>query len=265
MRAVRQLGGGLIYGLFSVVLVVGSLSLALAENAPPSLLTSTSIPSTVPQTLTPTQPGSTELPTLTPLPTQTPLPPTNCPPPPGWILISVQPGDTLDSLAARYHTTADQIRQGNCLLAPSLAVGYGIYVPYVPPQSQPTPIFTCGPYLGWVRTYIVQPGDDLYRIALRYSTTTAELQRTNCIINPNSIPVGLQLWVPNVPTITPGITLLPEFNTQTLVPTDPLTLTPLPFTETVIPTSTSVPKTSTPTFTSVPPTATITAFPTETP
>ncbi len=267
MQAVRQLGGGLIYGLVSVVLVVGGLSLALAENAPPTHLTPTSSLPAVPPTLTPTQSGSTEAPTWTPLPTQTPLPPTNCPPPPGWTLVSVQPGDTLENLAARYRTTAEQIRQSNCLLTSSLAVGYGIYVPYISPQAQPTTIILCGPFPGWVRNYIVQPGDHLYRIALQFGTTAADLQRANCISNPSNISVGLQLWVPNVPTITPGITVIPEFVTQTEVPTEPLTLTPLPFTATVVPTSTSVPNSPTPvpnTSTPVPPTATITVFPTET-
>lgn len=262
MQAARQLGGGLIYGLVSVALVVGSLSLALAENPPPTHLTPTSSLPAVPQTSTPTQPGSTEAPAATtPLPTQTPLPPTNCPPPPGWTLVSVQPGDSLENLAVRYHTTASQIGQSNCLLTSSLAVGYGIYVPYTPPQLQPTAVFLCGPIASWVRNYIVQPGDHLYRIALQFGTTSAELQRANCINNPNNIPVGLQLWVPNVPTITPGITFIPQFNTQTEIPTEPLTLTPLPFTATVEPTSTSIPNTATP----IPSTATITAFPTITP
>ncbi len=279
MQAVRQLGGGLIYGLVSVVLVVGGLSLALAENAPPTHLTPTSSLPAVPQTLTPTQPGFTEAPTWTASPTQTPPPPANCPPPPGWTLVAVQSGDTLENLAARYHTSADQIRQGNCLLTSSLAVGYGIYVPYIPPQFQPTPVILCGPFPGWVRNYIVQPGDDLFRIALRYGATTADMQRANCITNPNALPVGLQLWVPNVPTITPGITFIPQFNTQTEVPTEPLTLTPLPFTATIVSTNTSIPNTSTtvptfaptptptsgPTSTFIPPTATITAFPTATP
>jgi len=244
MQAVRKLGGGLIYGLVSVVLVVGGLSLALAESASPTHLTptsglpavsqpltptqsgSTKTPARTPlPTQTPTQPSSTETPTRTPPPTQTPLPPTNClPPPPGWMLIYVQPGDTLENLAARYHTTAEQIGQGNCLLTSSLPAGHGIYVPYTPPQSQPTTIVLCGPTPGgWVRNYIVQPGDHLYRIALQYGTTTADLQRANCISNPNNIQVGLQLWVPNILTITPTDT---PTNTPTETPTDTPTETP---------------------------------------
>lgn len=266
MQAARQLGGGLIYGLVSLILVVGGLSLALAETAPPANLTPTSGLPAAPQTLTPTQPGPTEAATLTALPTQTPLPPTNCPPPPGWTLVSVQPGDTPENLAARYNTTAEQIVQSNCLLTSSLAVGYGIYVPYTPPQSQPTAVILCGPIPGWVRSYTVQPGDHLFRIAIQYGTTTANIQRANCITNPNNIPVGLRLWVPNVATITPGVTIIPEFGTltptggETEVPTEPLTLTPLPYTMTAVPTATSVPATPT----SISPSATVTAFPTAT-
>ena len=95
MQVVRQIGSGILYGLVSVMLVVGGLSLALAESyTSPSPTPTASLP-IVPQTSTSTQAGPTALPSSTPLPTATPLPPINCSPPAGWILISVQPYDTL--------------------------------------------------------------------------------------------------------------------------------------------------------------------------
>jgi LysM repeat protein len=258
MQAVRQLGGGLFYGLISTLLVVGGLSLAFAETMVPAQLTPTSVLPAIPQTLTPTRSGPTQVPTSTPLPTETPLPPTNCPPPNGWVRISVAPGDTLENLAARYNTTAAQIAQANCLLTSSLVVGYGIYVPYIPPTVTFIP---CGPFPGWVLGYTVQPFDTLYHIATLYGTSVFDMQRANCIPVASRIFAGQQLWVPNVPTITPGITIIPEFSTPTDVPTEPLTLTPLPYTATIEPTEAEIPNTQT----SVPPTATITAFPTATP
>ena len=95
MQVARQIGSGIFYGLVSVLLVVGGLSLALAESYTSPSPTSTASPPIVPQTSTSTQAGPTALPSSTPSPTTTPLPPTNCPPPTGWILISVQPYDTL--------------------------------------------------------------------------------------------------------------------------------------------------------------------------
>ena len=96
MRAARQLGNGLLYGLVSVLLVVGGLSLALAESyTAPSPTPTMSLP-TVSQILTFTPLGPTALPPSTPTLTATPLPPTNCPPPAGWTSISVQPNDTVE-------------------------------------------------------------------------------------------------------------------------------------------------------------------------
>jgi murein DD-endopeptidase MepM/ murein hydrolase activator NlpD len=44
--------------------------------------------------------------------------------------------------------------------------------------------------------YVVQPGDSLASIALRYGLTTTELAQANGVINPNLIYVGLKLNIP---------------------------------------------------------------------
>ena len=275
MQVLRQLGGGLFYGLVSALLVIGGLSLALAETMPTTRPTQTSTLPAIPQTLTPTLPGPTQVPSSTPLPTETPLPPTNCPPPSGWIRISVQSGETLDILAARYNTTTGQLIQANCLLTSNLLPGYGLYVPNVPQPVTATftfipTIIRCGPFPGWILGYTVQPGDTLFRIAFLYRTGTQDLQRANCLLS-TTIFTGQKLWVPNVPTMvppptfTPGVTIIPIFNTPTFTPTfsptETWTFTPAPNTET--PTLTPFP--DTPTFTSAPPSPTVTAFPTATP
>lgn len=258
MRAALRLGGGLFYAIVSIVLVVGGLSLALAESYTTPHPTATLDLPHILQTLVSTQlAGPSKIPSLPLAPTSTPLPPTNCPPPSGWYLVNVQPGDTLTGLAVRYKTTPAQLSQANCLLTNSLVPGYGIYVP---PASASSPI-PCGPLYGWMQSYLVQPGDTLFHIATLYGTSVGELQRANCIFT-TSIYAGETLWVPNSPTITPGITVIPDFGTQTEVPTLPLTSTSLPYTATYIPTNTNTPS-ATPS--PIPPTATITAFPTATP
>src|SRR2546426_494133 len=45
-------------------------------------------------------------------------------------------------------------------------------------------------------TYVVRPGDTLFRIALRFGTTTTSLAVVNGIANPNFIFVGMVLRVP---------------------------------------------------------------------
>ncbi len=248
MQALRQLGGGLVLGLLSLIIVIGGISLALAEGYVPP-------PPTPTATLPPFTPGEIPLPTLfLPSPTETPsaspVPPTNCPPPPGWILVPILTGDTLESLAARYRTTPEALRAANCLLSPNLLPGYGIYVPPVP-TATPIP---CGPPPGWAQ-YIVQPGDNLYRISQSYRVTVSQLQQANCLGYSTAIYVGQRLWVPNVATSTPPASPISiEFDTVTPIPTDtpPPTWTPLP-TWTPPPTWTPLP-TDTPT--QIPPSAT---------
>ncbi len=262
MQFLRQLGAGLIYALVSIVLVIGGLSLSLAESFTVSQPSSTPTQPSLPGTLTPTLPGPTTTITATTLPTQTPLPPTNCPPPAGWIPVIVQPGDTLSSLSSRYRITPVQLIQANCLLSSGLAPGYNVYVPPLPASTA----IPCGPLPGWILGYAVQPGDTLFHIATQYGTTVDNLKFANCRSG-NEIFAGDQLWVPNVATITPGVTIIPTFPTSMGFPT--VTLTPASPTATTQPTFTSVPPSATQaptsTNTSIPPTATITAFPTSTP
>ena len=62
-------------------------------------------------------------------------------------------------------------------------------------------------------TYVVQPGDNLYRISLRYNVTIAALVAANNIPNPNLIYVGQRLVIPTggtpPPTQPPGSTPVP--------------------------------------------------------
>ncbi len=73
---------------------------------------------------------------LPPAPTATRPP---CGPPFGWILYTVQPGDTLYSLAKYYGVTVAQLQQANCLGDSTLILaGRVIYVPNMPTR---TPLF----------------------------------------------------------------------------------------------------------------------------
>ncbi len=271
MQALRQLGGGVIIAIVSVILVLGGISLALAETLP-SAAAPTQIPPTLPQSFpTPTftatlaiaMPSETPTETVTasPVPSSTATlaaAPTTCAHPAGWIAIITSPNDTIYSLAQRYKTTPEQLGTGNCLSSLNLLSGYLLYVP---PVTATATVIPCGPPSGWVKTHVVQAGDNLYRIALSYGITYPQLQAANCMGSSILIYAGQKLWVPNVPTLTPvpGVTIVPNFPTGTPTPTS--TLTSEPPTATISPSATSmfnVTATSAPTST-----PSITPFPTQ--
>jgi len=260
MQALRQVGGGVFIAILSIILVVGGISLALAESAPPPALdTSTPFiptldifptffitPVAVTQTGTPTTTA-----TLAPAPTQPPVLPTICNPPGGWIRILVGAGDTIYSLAQRYKTSEDALKNGNCLSSVELQPGTALYVPFVPTVV----VLPCSPPATWVKTHIVQPGDNLFRIALSYGLSYPQLQQGNCMGSSTTIYAGQRLWVPNIPTRTPipGVTLTLVF------PSSTATLTSVPPTFTQPPAATATQTfiaTSSPT-----PTASLTQIP----
>jgi LysM repeat protein len=269
MQALRQLGGGVIIAIVSVILVLGGISLALAETLPPASAP-TEIPPTLPQSIpSPTfTPGIetptllTETPTTTTSATETTtatststqaLPPTAvvCTPPTGWIAVVITANDTIYSLAQRYNTSPENISAKNCLSSLNLNAGTLLYVPPVPATAKVIP---CGPPAGWVKSHTVQAGDNLYRIALSYNTTYQQLQTANCMGSSVLISVGQKLWVPNIPTLTPvpGVTTIPNFPTNTPTVTASFTSEPPAATTAPPPTATIPTSTSTPSLTAFP-------------
>ncbi len=251
----------IIIALASISLLLGGLSLSLAEGKSNAASTATPTPTTP---LTPTSsptlqsftPSAITGPSLesptssltsspTPLPSPSPtwtstltptLPatPVNCSPPAGWLVYFVQPGETLDSIATRYQISSAELQNANCMLTTELNPGVVIYVPPVRTQT-PLP---CGAPYNWV-VYYVQPGDTLYRLSVFYRVTVAELQRANCLGSSTLLHTGQLLYVPswikrpaypNSP-----ILIFPSF-TQ---PNYPPVIFPIPFTS--APTDTLIP------------------------
>ena len=264
MKPLRQLSVGITIGLISAILVIGGIFLSLAETFP-SLATPTQIPPTLQLNFPTITPSLASVQSDTPTATATGTPttvlsssssPTVCAPPPaGWIQISITAGDTVYSIAQRYRTTTEILSAANCLSSLELPAGSALLVPPVPATVTVIP---CGPPIGWVRTYIVQPGDNLFRISISYGITVPQLQRANCMGSSITIFAGQRLWVPNVPTRTPGVTIVPNLPTATntsqpIVTTEVPTFTEMPtVTASQIPT-TEVPPTPTASFTVMPP------------
>jgi LysM repeat protein len=137
---------------------------------PPSAIPTETVPPTaVPPTATPSAPAATTAPTAQ-----------------GTHV--VQPGENLFRIALRYGTTVEAIASANGIANPALIkVGQVLRIPTSGAQLAPS---------GGETTYVVQPGDNLFRIALRYGLSYTTLAQYNGIANPAFIRVGQVLRIP---------------------------------------------------------------------
>jgi len=193
MQTVRQMASGLVYAVVSLLLVIGALSLSLAQGAIPAPATDL-----VPATAT-----STNAQDISPQPTQSRLPATPSP--------TGTPPSTLTPSA----TTAP---------ATPTTTNTALGATARPLQTSTS---ACGPYTGWIRSYVVQPGDTLFRIAIRHGISVEVLKRANCKTG-TVIYAGERLWVPFVLPPPTALTIIPTFDTPTdeVPPTSNATATP---------------------------------------
>jgi LysM repeat protein len=141
---------------------------------------------------------ATEVPTATPLATATPDVGTGGPLTPnlpsGTQIYIVQVNDTLSLIARRYNTTLATLTQLNGILNPNLIfIGQRLIVPSATGGSV---VFPVTPQPTTPTTYVVQPGDTLFRIALRLNVNLVALANANNITNYNRIFVGQVLVIP---------------------------------------------------------------------
>jgi LysM repeat protein len=152
-------------------------------------------PTTVPgATATPTTvPGATATPTTAVAETATPTPTTEATPTQAdEFEYTVSTGDTLWGLAIRYGTTVQAIKTRNGLTSDIIYKGQKLIIPVSGDGGE-----------GEVITHVVQPGENLFRIALKYGTTVGHIAALNNIVNPNFVYVGQELRIVKGAT-TPG-------------------------------------------------------------
>ncbi|MCD6289444.1 MAG: LysM peptidoglycan-binding domain-containing protein [Anaerolineae bacterium] len=150
------------------------------------------------------------------------------------IIHRVRRGETLASIAARYHISIAQLAAYNGLRNPNFVyVGQRLRIPGR--QSQPTP------YAASFKIHIVRPGEYLALIAARYGTTVNAILRANRLLNRNVLYVGQRLRIP-VPSSRPP-TPTPQTVSKQVAPAvqPPRLPTPVP-TSTPLPTSTFTPR-----------------------
>lgn len=112
----------------------------------------------------------------------------------------VADGDSLGSIALRFGTDIDTLRELNNLDSDALYVGQPIYVPYVEGmtvEGMPTP--TPGPLV-----YTIQLGDTLSSIALRYGVETVQIIEANNLLDSNNLTVGSTIIIPGVQQASTG-------------------------------------------------------------
>ena len=105
-------------------------------------------------------------------------------------IYTIEKGDTLYSIARKFNTTVDELKQLNNLTSNTLSIGQKLLIP----NSTTTPSYT----------YTVVSGDTLYSIARRFNTTVDELKQLNNLTN-NTLSIGQKLLIPSS-TITPSST-----------------------------------------------------------
>jgi LysM repeat protein len=174
------------------------------------------------QPLAPTQPSGAAgdqggqqvqpvTPTFTPAPF-TPTPAGAC----GQHLVA--PGDNLYRIALQYNVTVDQMAQANNITNPDLILaGSTLTVPCPLPATAVPAADTSGQggvttTTGGQTTYIVEPGDNLYRISIRFGVTMSSLMTANGLTPStiNFLRAGQQLIIPAAPVqAVPAATAIP--------------------------------------------------------
>lgn len=152
----------------------------------------------------------------------------------GGLYHTVQAGENLYRISLRYGTSVQVLMQANGIANPHrIYVGQRLWIPAAgsvaptlvptpqptpqptlqptPPVSPlPTPVPTVSPSPAGSTVHIVQTGENLYRIGLRYGVTAQAIAWANGLPNVHMIYVGQRLTIPapgstpSLPTPAPG-------------------------------------------------------------
>ena len=154
------------------------------ETTPtPSPEAATPTPTTAADTTPTVAPTSTPAPTTAPTAVPTAVPTTA---PSGERTHVVQPGENLFRISLHYGMSYKAVAAANGIINPDLVyIGQRLTIP----AEGTTPTAPTG-------THVVQPGENLFRIALRYGITVEALAVANDISNVNLIHPGQRLVIP---------------------------------------------------------------------
>lgn len=181
--------------LIIIMLVLGVLAGCTRERAveiPPADVTpEAASPGTVAD-----EPQVLVVPLASPDPVDTPEPEPTPTPAFATAPYTVQPGDSVSTIAEQFGTTSQIIREMNLLTTDALQVGQVLRVPNITgagtaASGDPAPAAT-GPF-----EYVVKPGDTLLSIAIEFGVSANDIVAANTLSNPNSLFVGQTIIIPN--------------------------------------------------------------------
>ena len=93
----------------------------------------------------------------------------------------VQKGDSLYSIAKKYNTSVEELKELNNLITNNLSIGQILNIPIEEEN-----------YI----TYVIEPGDSLYSIAKKYDTTIEEIKKINNLTS-NLLSINQIIKIPN--------------------------------------------------------------------
>jgi lysozyme len=153
---------------------------------------------------------------------------------------TIQSGETFSQIAQKYGLSQTALKQANPKVNPNvIVVGAKLNLPSgttaktTPPVSTPTPSNATPPVATTSDTqrHTVRSGDTLSSIASTYRVSTASIQRSNTLVNPDRLKIGQVITIPSgTPQSQPAVSTAatPATNTTPTYPTTPLTNTPSP-------------------------------------
>ena len=103
----------------------------------------------------------------------------------------VKKGDTLYSIASRFNTTVNSLKELNNLKSDSLSIGQSIIIPETTSVITPSE----DEIINEGSVYVVEKGDTLYSIAKKFNTTVDKIKNTNSIVN-DILTIGMNLLIP---------------------------------------------------------------------
>jgi len=123
----------------------------------------------------------------------------------GFTIYRIRSGDTLSSIAARYHTTVAKLVALNHLPGSGdlIFAGAALKVPAPAPKAKPTPVWKTV-----TTTYVVKPGDSLYAISARLHVSPKVIAKRNHLPRSLIVILGQHLAIPHRVRVvaTPGHT-----------------------------------------------------------
>ncbi|WP_050669270.1 lytic transglycosylase domain-containing protein [Luteipulveratus halotolerans] len=131
-----------------------------------------------------------------------------------WVRYTVRPGDSLAKLAVQHRTTVAALVHANRITNPrALTAGKVLQVPAgtaparstapAPRKQSPAPArraTAAKTPARQMRTHVVQPGDNLITLGIRYGVGWSALMKANGMSDPNQLQTGRVLRVP----VSPG-------------------------------------------------------------